>query len=261
MNMHRLKKLVLAVALSVGALAGVNGAQATTVDAVLKVGQAKTDAAKQSQEKIDRIANETQDLLQDYRTVNKQIDGLRVYNQRLEKQIDNQMKRISEIENSIEQVTVIQRQITPLVIRMIDGLEQFVELDVPFHTDERKERIEQLRNNVDRSDLSVAEKFRQVLEAYKIELEYGRKVDAYKGTVEIDGVDREVNFFRVGRIALLYQTTDTEISGAWDQKQGEFVRLDAGEYRSALMKGLRIARKQASIDILKLPVPAPEAAN
>lgn len=261
MNMHRLKKLVLAVALSVGALAGAVGTQANTVDAVLKVGQQKTDTAQESQEKIDRIANETQDLLQDYRSVTKQIDGLRVYNERLQRQIDNQMKRIDEIDESIENVTVIQRQILPLVIRMIDGLEQFVQLDVPFHMEERERRIEQLRRNVDRSDLTVAEKFRQVLEAYNIELEYGRKIDTYKGNVEIDGAEREVNFMRVGRLALLYQTTDTEVSGAWDKEQRRWVKLDTGEYRSALMQGLRIARKQASIDILKLPVPAPEAAN
>jgi hypothetical protein len=118
-----------------------------------------------------------------------------------------------------------------------------------------------LRNNVDRSDLAVSEKFRQVLEAYKIENEYGRKIDAYKGTVNIDGSDREVNFYRVGRVALLYQTTDTEISGAWDQASGQFVQLGKSEYRSAIMKGLKIARKEATIGILKLPIPAAEAAQ
>ena len=127
--------------------------------------------------------------------------------------------------------------------------------------EERKERVAFLRSSIDRSDLSVAEKFRQVLEAYKIENEFGRKVTAYKGSLSIDGVERDVNFFQVGRIALMYQTTDTEISGAWDKEANDFVQLDKGEYRNAILKGLRIARKQASIDILKLPVSAPEAAQ
>lgn len=259
MNMHRFKTMAFAATVSFATLLGASAAQANTVDAVLKVGQAKTEAAQQSQKKIDQLANETGDLLQDYKTVMKQVDGLKVYNARLQKQIGNQLKRVDNIEESISQVTVIQRQVTPLVIRMIDALEQFVSLDVPFHMEERKERIEFLRASVDRSDLSVAEKFRQVLEAYKIENEYGRKIDAYKGTVAIGGVDREVNFLRIGRVALMYQTTDTEISGAWDTASGQFVELPKGEYRSAIMKGLRIARKEASIDILKLPVPAPEA--
>jgi Protein of unknown function (DUF3450) len=260
MNMHRFKTIAFAVTLSAGALLGTS-AQANTVDSVLKVGQAKTAAAQKSQVKVDKLAGETGDLLQDYKTVMKQVDGLRVYNARLEKQINNQLVRIKDIETSIGQVTIIQRQVTPLVIRMINGLEQFVNLDVPFHKEERQKRIAFLRANVDRSDLSVAEKFRQVLEAYKIENEYGRKIDSYKGSVDIDGVDREVNFFRVGRIALVYQTTDTEVTGAWDKEAGQFVQLDKGEYRNAIMMGLRIARKEASIDILKLPIPAPEAAK
>ncbi len=260
MTMHRLKNVLIAALVSSGALLGTAAAvQASTLDSILKVGEAKNVAARKSQVKIDRLADETRDLLTDYKTVTKQIDGLKVYNARLQRQIDNQVARIGEIDDSIAQVTVISRQMTPLVIRMIDGLEKFVELDVPFHMDERQQRIAFLRANLDRSDVTVAEKFRQVLEAYKIENEYGRKIDAYKGSVEIDGVERDVNFFRVGRIALLYQTTDTEISGAWDQRSRSWVPLDRGEYRNAIMKGLRIARKEASIDLMNLPVAAPEA--
>ncbi len=263
MNMHRLKVVVIAASVAAGSLLGTASvAQADeTLNAILQVGKDRNAAAAKSQVKIDKLAEETRELLTDYKTVMKQVDGLIVYNKRLQKQIDNQMRRIEDIEASISQVTVIQRQMTPLVIRMIDGLEQFVELDVPFHIDERRQRIAFLRGNLDRSDVTVAEKFRQVLEAYKIENEYGRKIDAYKGTVDIGGVERDVNFFRVGRVALLYQTTDTEVSGAWDQASGSWVELDSGEYRNAIMKGLRIARKEASIDVLNLPIAAPEAAK
>jgi hypothetical protein len=259
MNMHRFKTIAFAMTMSAGALLGAASTQANSVDAVIKVGEAKTAAAQKSQKKIDNLASEADELLQDYKKVMKQVDGLKVYNTRLERQIANQLVRIGDIETSIGQVTVIQRQVTPLVIRMIDGLEQFVKLDIPFHKEDRAKRINFLRTNVDRSDLAVSEKFRQVLEAYKIENEYGRKIDAYKGNVSIGGVEREVNFFRVGRVALLYQTTDTEISGAWDKTTGQFVELEKSQYRSAILKGLKVARKEASIDILKLPIPAPEA--
>ena len=261
MNKYRSSKIWIAALLAVGLGASSISQADETLQAILKVGQDKNVAAAKSQGKIDKLAEETRSLLGDWKTVNKQIDGLKVYNARLQKQIDNQMRRITDIEGSISQVTVIQRQMTPLVIRMIDGLEQFVELDVPFHIDERRQRVAFLRSNLDRSDVSVAEKFRQVLEAYKIENEYGRKIDAYKGSVDIGGTERDVNFFRVGRVALLYQTTDTEVSGAWDQASRSWVQLDSGEYRNAIMKGLRIARKEASIDLLHLPIAAPEAAK
>ncbi|MBW2940643.1 DUF3450 domain-containing protein [Zhongshania aquimaris] len=277
MKTQRLKTIALAVSVAVGMLAGSPAYSADKtagqepaaapvkplipVSTVLDVGIKRTSAAKQSQVKIDRLAAETGDLLQDYKTVMKQVDGLRVYNARLEKQIAGQLKRIAGLGKSVDEATIIQRQITPLLIRMIDGLEQFVSLDVPFHKEEREERVEFLRTNMDRSDITIAEKFRQVLEAYKIENEYGRKIDSYKGVASVNGSDREVNFLRIGRIGLMYQTTDGEQSGAWDQDKRAWVELDSGDYRGAIQKGLRIARKQASIDIMKLPIPAPEAAK
>jgi hypothetical protein len=260
MNMHRVKTSALIGVIAISPL-WVDSVLADTVDSILRVSEAKTAAAQESQAKINKLSEQTGDLLDEYKRVNKQIDGLRVYNARLEKQIDNQKKRIVDIEESIAQVTVIQRQITPLVIRMIDALEKFVELDVPFHLEERQQRIEFLRSNLDRSDVTVAEKFRQVLEAYKIENEYGRKIDTYKDTIEIDGVEREVNVFRAGRIALLYQTTDLEVTGAWDNTSRSWQKLESNEYRNAVQQGIRIANKQASIDILNLPVAAPEAAQ
>lgn len=260
MTMHRLKNVLIAALVSTGALVGtVAAVQASTLDSILAVGEAKNQAARKSQVKIDRLADETRDLLSDYKTVVKQIDGLKVYNARLESQIENQMKRVASIDESISQVTVIQRQMTPLVIRMIDGLEQFVELDVPFQKEERLQRIQFLRDNLDRADVTVAEKFRGVLEAYNIELQYGRGVDTYRGTIELNGSPRDVDFLRVGRITLVYQTTDGAISGAWDKSAGAWVDLSSGEYEAAIRKGIRIAKKQATIELLTMPVSAPEA--
>lgn len=261
MNFHRIKAISVALLLLPGGLIHTASAETSSVNSVLEVSDAKTQAAKKSQQKIDQLASKTDLLLQEYKTVSKQIDGLNVYNNRLNNQINDQLKRLNDIDTSIQQVTVIQRQIMPLAVQMVDGLEQFIELDVPFLMDERQERVAFLRTNLDRSDLTTAEKFRQVLEAYKIENEYGRKIETYGGTVEIDGTEREVKFLRVGRIALLYQTTDSQISGAWDQKSRSWEQLSNSEYRSALQKGLRIAKKQASIDILKLPIAAPEVAQ
>ncbi len=258
MKNQRLKVMALSAVLSFGLLAV--GAQAADVDDVMKAGEKKVDAAKASQSRIDKIADQTYDLLQDFKAVNKQIEGLRVYNAQLSNQIASQRQTMADLADSIENASLMERQITPLTIKMIDSLDQFVSLDMPFLTIERQERIAKLRENIERSDLTSAEKFRQVLEAYKIESEYAQKIDTYKDTVNIDGQDREVNVLRVGRIALMYQTTDQAITGAWDKRAGQWVQLD-GSYRSPVASGIRIAKKQASIDILKLPILSPEAAQ
>ena len=122
MTTTRLKSLLLA--LCVGGSATIAGAQ--SIDPIIEVGKERTAAAKASQAKIDRLADETASLLSDYKTVMKQVDGLKVYNARLERQIANQNRRIADIDGSISEAAVIQRQIPPLVGRMLDGLEQFI---------------------------------------------------------------------------------------------------------------------------------------
>lgn len=254
---HRLKHVLLAAAAAL--LGATVVVQADTLDDILEVSASKTDAARRSQARVDRLADETRNLLDDYKTVTKQIDGLRVYNARLQRQIDNQLRRIAEIDSSIDQVTVIQRQMTPLVIRMIDGLEQFVAMDVPFNLDERRARIAFLRTNVDRSDLTVAEKFRQVLEAYNIELQYGRGFETYHDTIDTGTGPRDVDFLRIGRLALVYQTTDGGEAGVWNNQSRSWQPLPTGDYAAAIRQGVRIAKKQATIELLNMPIAAPEA--
>lgn len=260
MKTKRFMAVALTTALSAGALYG-SVANADTLDNVLAVGQQKTAAAQASQKRIDKIAEETSSLLQDFKVVNKEIDGLRVYNRQLEKQLANQLEVIKELDESIENVTVIERQIQPLILRMLEGLEQFIELDMPFKLDERLANLEGVKNNMDRSDITVAEKFRQVLELYNFEAEYARKIDSYSDTLNVAGQDREVKVLQIGRIALLAQTTDSKISLAYDKDQKAWVEIDSGEYRRAVMNGLKIAKKQATIDIMTMPIPAPEAAQ
>lgn len=231
---------------------------ASTLNTVNKNLDKNANAAKASQRKIDTLATQTESIEQTYRQRLKLLEDLKVYNKKLDIQTTKQKEQLVGIENSIANVQVIQRQITPLTVNMIDGISDFIQLDMPFHKEQREKSVAMLRNNIDRPDLTTAEKFRQVLEVYKIESEYGRKIDTYTDTLKIDGVEREVTVLRVGRIALLYQTADMQHTGMWDNKKQHYVALDSS-YNNAVRKGMRIANKQANIDILELPIAAPEA--
>jgi hypothetical protein len=175
----------------------------------------------------------------------------------LEKQLASQDQEIADLNYSIDQVSVIERQVTPLMLKMIDALEQFIELDMPFLIEERRQRVAFLRTLLERSDITVAEKFRRLLEAYEIENDYGRTIESYKGSLDVEGASREVDFLRMGRIALLYETVDAEIYGMWDRDQKAWVGLPA-EYRNQIRNGIKMAHKQIAPNLLILPVSAPE---
>ncbi|MDC3263874.1 MAG: DUF3450 domain-containing protein [Porticoccaceae bacterium] len=260
MKKQPLKALAL-VAVLAGGLTAV-AVQATEVSEVLKAGSVKVQAAKTAQTKVDRIADQTDGLLQEFKQVNKQIESLRVYNSQLERQIDSQKQMMAELVESIENATVIERGISPLMENMLKALRTFVELDVPFKTEQRAQAVEDLFDNLDSAKFSSAEKFRQILEIYDIESEYSLSLETYRDLVDInaDGSEVEVDMLRVGRVALMYQTKDKSQTGAWNKATGSWETLGS-DYRRPVDQGIRIAKKLSPQDVMEMPINAPETAQ
>ena len=230
---------------------------AQTVDQVLQADQRRLNLAQQSQERINNIVEGTRSLEDQYRAINKEIDGLKVYNRLMRAQVEGQAATLEDISLSMDRVDVINRQIFPLMERMIDGLEQSVALDIPFLMEERTDRIAGLKDIMERSDVTVAEKFRKVMEAYQIENDYGTSVDFYTESLTIDGATRSFNMLRVGRIGLYFQSDDTQITGRWNNETREW-EID-NSARNEVRKGLRMARQLIAPELIIVPVAAPEA--
>lgn len=256
MKRHLIKGLSASLLLATGVFAG-GGAAAATLNDIYQVAERINAQARQSQSRIDALTEETRELLSQYKTVLKEIEGLRVYNRQLERQISNQETEMAQLTRSIDDVTLIERQITPLMLRMIDGLEQFVQLDLPFLMNERNERIDTLREMMDRADVAVSEKFSQILRAYQIENEYGRTMEAYGDTIDFGGNQRKVDVLKVGRIALVFQSPDGEVTGFYNPNTSQWEELD-DSYNTPVRNGIRMARKQLSVDMLPMPVEGPE---
>jgi hypothetical protein len=256
MKKQRIHSIVLSLMLLVGLTSG-GSVWAASLSDIYKVSEGMNQQARSSQAKIDALTEETRELLNEYKTVLKEIEGLQVYNRQLEKQIGNQEQELAQLSQSIDEVTVIERQVTPLMLRMIDGLEQFVNLDMPFRLDERLGRIERLREIMDRADVVVSEKFNQVLNAYQIENEFGRTMESYSDTINVDGKDRKVDILKVGRISLVYQTPDGAETGVWNTNTGQWEPL-SDDYKNPIQTGIRMANQQLSVGLMTLPIQGAE---
>lgn len=228
----------------------------TTVNQVTQAGEKRADDGAAEQTRVEQVADQTDALLADFKTELKVVDGLKVYNSLLQRQIDNQEAEKTALAESIDSVALIERQIVPMMTSMIDSLENFIELDTPFLLKERRDRMARLREMMERSDVTAAEKFRQVVEAYQIENDYGRTIEAFKGTVEVDGNQQEADFLRIGRVSLAYQTIGGQTTGAWDRATNSFVEVPPETYKANVDQGIRVARKQVAPDLLTVPVPA-----
>jgi uncharacterized protein (DUF3084 family) len=219
--------------------------------------QARADKeAVGSQERVSELDDETQKLLAQYRTALGEKDSIQAYSEQLAIQVQSQVADIESIERQLEEVETTAREVVPLTQKMLDTLENLVELDVPFLIEERRKRMQSLQSVMARADVSLSEKYRRVLEAYQIEMEYARTLEAYEGRLG-DGADaRTVQFLRVGRVSLLYQTLDGSETGYWDAKNRSWV--PANDYRRAFEQGIGVAKKLTAPDLIHVPVPSPK---
>jgi hypothetical protein len=241
------------VALVPAVLAAPAGAQLQ--EALTAQAQVDREAA-QSQDEIDGIRDRTQDAAGRYAQAMADADSLERFNAQLQEQVESQETELASIEQQLLDIETTNREVQPLMQQMVDTLVRFVELDVPFLLEERTARVQELKDIMARADVNVSEKYRRILEAYQIELEYGRTLSAYEGRLGTGADARTVEFAQLGRVSLMYRTLDGSETGYWDANQKTWVVDET--YREAVEEAIRVARRDGAPDLLTVPVPAPQ---
>ncbi len=211
---------------------------------------------------VGGVVSHAQDAGERFAKLSAETESFTRYNATLQKQIASQQQRLADVEAQSSALDATAASLAPLITRMHDDLEKFVSADLPFldpigdSADSRKDRMQRLKEMVADAGVSQAEKYRRLLEAYQIEIEYGRTVAAYTGQLE-DG--RKAEYVRVGRVALLYRTQDGLEAGYWDHTQKKWI-VD-NDYRDAVAQALRVAKKEVAPDVMFLPVPPAQEAS
>lgn len=254
-SMQRSIRLAI-TALFMVSLAGLVQAQVLDSTVSKETGINKDSAA--SQKRVTSLAQQTSDLLAEYRAVVRETEALRIYNDQLEKVVMDQRAEVVSINRQLEGLEDTNRGVVPLMLEMIGTLEQIVESDMPFRLEERRERVQRLRNMMDQADVTTSEKYRRVMEAYQGELEYGRTTESYAESLPTTG--QTVDFLRVGRTLLVYQTSDQDTTGWFNPTTREYEELP-GRYRLEVKEGISIAKNEKAPNLVMLPVPGPEVAQ
>jgi regulator of replication initiation timing len=253
--MSKVSKKSLIASAMVGALA-LAGSNIAAADALTDLQKAEAQIFKQSaksQAKINSIYEQTQDLLAEYRNTVDEADVLRGYNDHVQRMVDKQKENIVSLQKQIDGIDEIKQGVVPLMYKMIDSLEKFIELDVPMNIVNRKERVANLRAVMDDSNVSVSEQFRLVLESYEIEAGYGTIFDAYQGEIDLGGRSLTADFVHMGRVAFVAQSLDAKNSWLWNNETRSWEEL-GDEYLKPVTDAIRMARKQLPMDLTKLPV-------
>jgi hypothetical protein len=252
---HLIVRCSLAAAMGAALFAPAHAADGG-LQGLIAAQQAVDAAAASAQKEVDALDESTHNMLNEYRQTLESVRSIASYNGTLSGLVGKQREEIAGLQADLASIETTNREVYPLMARMVDTLAQFVSLDLPFLFDERTKRVNRLREILGRSDVTVSEKYRQVLEAYQIELEFGRTIDAYDGTLGEGDAGKAVTFLRIGRVALLYQTADASQTGYWDRNSKSWVE-DAAQAEN-VREGIRVAKKLGAPELLNLPVPAPQ---
>lgn len=251
------KRLLFALMLATACAATAFGAG---LDESLAVVSSTNRSAAESQQKIDQLSAQTRALLEEYRKYAEGSEYQATYTRELEELQAAQALQIAALREQIEQARITRQRIVPLMRTMADALEKFVVLDLPFHQEERITGVLQLKQRLNDPGLSVAARFRLLLEAYQLEQGYGGSIEAWRGPLQSEGETLSVEYLRVGRVALYYQSLDGATTGYWDRAGQSWVVLDPRHNRP-VAQALRVARNLVAPQLLQLPMAPPGEAS
>jgi Protein of unknown function (DUF3450) len=211
--------------------------------------------AVESQKRINSLDDQAKDMLTKYNGLIAEAEGMNNYSDQIALQVKDQNAAIASYNQQLVDIENTAREVMPMMQRMLDQIDRFVQMDLPFLLDNRRERIQKLKDVMTKADVAISEKYRRIVEAYQIELDFGRTLEAYDGKLDGDPAGRTVKFLRIGRVQLMYQTLDGTETGYWDKEKKGWV-VD-NSYRAAVKQGFAVALKQGAPELIQAPVPAP----
>ncbi len=256
----RLSSICLSKSLAVLCLGSAISASAAQLEDSRKVTEQTNKAGSASQQKIENLSRETRALLDEYKKLLHNAEYQDAYNKELQRLKEEQEAQISSLQEQINEIEVTQQRIMPLMNSMAETLEEFILLDLPFHQEQRLSSVLVLKQQIKSASIPTPDKMRSVWEAYQIETDYGRTIETWRGPLNTDGTERSVEFLRVGRIALFYQTLDGEESGYWTASAKGWKPLP-DSYNSSIKQGIRVASNQLAPQLLNLPLASTQSAQ
>ncbi len=222
------------------------------LDSALSAAKSSTAASAASQQRVETMDDEADTMIREYRAVLQQKDNIALFVDQQDIYLQSQKAEIASLKRQLGTVEQIKQGMSPMMLKMAAALEDSVEADLPFRLNERRARIERIKNVLADPNVSPAEQYRQVLNGFKIEVTYGQGLDSYEGA-HPTRPGNVVNFLRFGRTSLLYITKDeSEVarynlaSRSWD--------VVSGDESLGLRKAIRVANGEAAPEVVFAPI-------
>lgn len=227
-----------------------------TLEQNLGVARSMQQDSAASQKRIDQLAAETESMLQEYQRLKTDADYQTRYEAELRQLEQQQSVEMESLQQQLQTLQHTRKRLIPLMRSMVESLERFVVLDLPFHRQQRLDAVISLREKVFSGQLLLADKFRLLMEAYQAELAYGNTLEHYRDQINVQGEASQtltVEVVRIGRLALYYLTPDGQRGGWWNAETRQWEPLPDDQI-SLVRTALKVAAGQVAPELLDLPL-------
>lgn len=208
---------------------------------------------KRVQELEDRWATEREKLLREIEGLEAQKRLLLWKKEKMEKYVADLKERIAELKRRTTELKKMNQELEPYLDETIKRLREFIKGDLPFLMEERKKRLLALQSVLDSYDAGIAEKLRRVLEALRVEVDYGGQAEVTEEQITPADGPRTVQVFRLGRLALFYRTLDGKEIGRFNPETGRWEKLP-GRFSREMERAMEMAARRRAAELLKLPI-------
>ncbi|MCG9678815.1 MULTISPECIES: DUF3450 domain-containing protein [Vibrio] len=228
-------------------------AAASSLDRAQSIQSKTHSSSAASQKRIDVSAENTLSLQAEIEQLQEEVKNLDVYRSHLTALVESQQQEANRLESQIDEIKTTRQGVVPLMYQMLSGLQALIADDVPIKQAQRQERVAKLEKMMTRADVSDAEKYRRILEAYQIELDYGTKLGLYQDQIAVNDGEREVDILHLGRVSLVARSLNGTKFWSWNQSEKQWQSVDSS-MKSELDKAFNVAAKQVAPSLITLPV-------
>ncbi len=222
------------------------------LEQALRIAQSSTAASAAAQRQVEKADDTAESASRDYRAVLQQIDNMKLFVDQQDIYLRGQAGDIEALQRQLGSVEQVKRGMVPMMLLMAAEIEHSVNTDMPFKKRERKERLARLKDTLADPSVTPTEQYRQVLAAYKNEVEYGKGMDSYEGAhPSKSGV--KVDYLMFGRLSLIYMTKDETDLGYYSMAAGEWKSVDPSNALQ-VRQAIRIANGEAAPEIVYAPM-------
>ncbi len=220
---------------------------------------------RQTQKDEDVWAGKKAELVAEYRLLQSEKEELERRKAKIGERLKIRREQVRQLCRKIKESARVRAQLQSFLESVSAQLAEFIKNDLPFLPEERTDRLARVEEVIEEtvgeivgetraiSGKAAAEKYRVVMEALAIETEYGRTVEVYQDTVFFNGQSVLADILRLGRLSLFCRTPDGKMTGWYDPAAKTWI-LISSKYRKDINRAMEMARRERTIDMVKLPV-------